>query len=344
MGLPCRPRRNPTPLRFPLSPSPRALISVVVPVYNEIETIDELHRQVTAVMDRGPDRFELVLVDDGSRDGSTQRIRELAAADHRVVGIILSRNFGHEAAIAAGLREASGDAVIVMDADLQDSPEALPEMVSLWRDGADVVYAVRKNRKENVALRAAFSSFYRIAGKVTSVDLPRDAGPFSLMSRQAVDALIAMPEHGRYFPGLRAFTGFNQVALEVERNERLAGETKYSFKHRTAGAVNAILSFSRLPLRFVTALGFIVFIISLIGFAVLLVSRLSGTQIAPGWFSIVSVILLALGIQMLTLGIVGEYVGKIYEEVRARPQFIVAQRWEDGDITRPLSVDPWRGR
>ncbi len=295
-------------------------------------------------MEQGPDDFELVLVDDGSRDGSTHRIRDLAAADSRVVGIILSRNFGHEAAIAAGLREARGDAVIVMDADLQDSPEALPQMVALWRDGADVVYAVRQNRKENVLLRTAFSSFYRIAGRVTSVDLPRDAGPFSLMSRQAVDALIAMPEHGRYFPGLRAFTGFNQVALPVERNERLAGETKYSFKNRTAGAVNAILSFSRLPLRFVTGLGFIVFVASLIGFAVLLISRLSGTQIAPGWFSIVSVILLALGIQMLTLGIVGEYVGKIYEEVRARPQFIVAQRWEGSENAPPRSNDHWHGR
>jgi glycosyltransferase involved in cell wall biosynthesis len=322
----------------------RALVSVVVPVYNEIETLDELHRQVTAVMAGGSDDFELVLVDDGSRDGSTQRIRDLAAADPHVVGIILSRNFGHEAAIAAGLREARGDAVIVMDADLQDSPEALPEMIALWRDGADVVYAVRKNRKENVVLRTAFSSFYRIAGRVTSVDLPRDAGPFSLMSRQAADALVAMPEHGRYFPGLRAFTGFNQVALPVERNERLAGETKYSFKNRTAGALNAILSFSRLPLRFVTALGFLVFVVSLIGFAVLLISRISGTEIAPGWFSIVSAILLALGLQMLTLGIVGEYVGKIYEEVRARPQFIVAQRWEKGEIAPPRSTDARRSQ
>ena len=344
MRPPCRPRPNPTPQRFPLSPTPRALISVVVPVYNEIETLDELHRQVTGVMQRCADDFELVLVDDGSRDGSTQRIRDLAASDPRVVGIILSRNFGHEAAIAAGLNEARGDAVIVMDADLQDSPEALPQMVALWRNGADVVYAVRKNRKENALLRGAFASFYRIAGKVTSVDLPRDAGPFSLMSRQAVDALIAMPEHGRYFPGLRAFTGFNQVALPVERNERLAGETKYSFRNRTAGAVNAILSFSRLPLRFVTTLGFIVFIASLIGFTVLLVSKISGTEIAPGWFSIVSAILLALGIQMLTLGIVGEYVGKIYEEVRARPQFIVAQRWEGTDTTTPRSIEPWHRR
>ncbi len=320
------------------------MVSIVVPVYNEIETLDELHRQVATVMEQGGDAFELVLVDDGSRDGSTQRIRALAAADARVVGIILSRNFGHEAAIAAGLREARGDAVIVMDADLQDSPEALPQMLDLWREGADVVYAVRKNRKENVILRAAFSSFYRVAGRVTSVDLPRDAGPFSLMSRQAVDALIAMPEHGRYFPGLRAFTGFNQVALPVERNERLAGTTKYSLKNRTAGAVNAILSFSRLPLRFVTGLGFVVFIVSLISFAVLLISRLSGTQIAPGWFSIVSAILLALGIQMLTLGIVGEYVGKIYEEVRARPQFIVAQRWEGAEQAPPRGNDPWHHR
>ncbi len=310
----------------------------MVPVYNEIETLAELHRQVSTVMAAGPDRYEIVLVDDGSRDGSTDAIRQLTGDDHNVVGIILSRNFGHEAAIAAGVREASGDAVIVMDADLQDSPDALPRMVDAWRDGADVAYAVRKNRKENVVLRGAFSTFYRIAGRITSVDLPRDAGPFCLMSRQVVDALNAMPEHDRYFPGLRAFAGFNQVPIEVERNERLAGETKYSFRARTAGALNAILSFSRLPLRFVTMLGFVVFLVSLLAIMVLVISRVAGYQIAPGWFSLASVILLALGLQMLTLGVVGEYVGKIYEEVRARPQFIVAQRWENGASGRPRSL------
>src|SRR5262245_57970942 len=178
-------------------------------------------------------------------------IHDLAEDDPRVVGVRLSRNFGHEAAIQAGMQEASGDAVIVMDADLQDSPAAVVEFIRCWEDGADVAYAVRRDRKEGRLARLAFSGFYRVAAKMMHIDLPRDAGPFSLMSRRVVDVLCAMGEHNRYFPGLRAFAGFTQVGIAVERQARLAGETKYSFSVRTSGAWNAITSFSKLPLRFV---------------------------------------------------------------------------------------------
>ena len=184
------------------------LISLVVPAYNEEEVLEAFHREVSEEIDRLPDDFEFVFVDDGSRDQTASVMRQLAVRDPRVRAVLLSRNFGHEAAIEAGLRAARGDAVIVMDADLQDGPEIIPRLTGAWREGADVVYAVRKGRKEGRLLRAAFSGFYGLASRVMSIDLPRDAGPFSLMDRQVVDVINDLPEKGRYFPGLRAFAGF----------------------------------------------------------------------------------------------------------------------------------------
>lgn len=318
------------------------LISVVVPVYNERESLPELHRQVGERMAGTGHELELVLVDDGSRDGSTGMIQELAARDPSVRGVRLSRNFGHEAAIEAGLREASGDAVVIMDADLQDSPTALLDMVRAWEDGADVAYAVRTKRKEGALLRSAFSGFYRLAGRIMSIDLPADAGPFSLMSRPVVDVLNAMPEGNRYFPGLRAFTGFTQVPVVVERNERLAGETKYSIRKRTAGALNAILAFSKLPLRAVILLGLVSAAASIAAGLFVLISKLTGVaDVVPGWASLIVVVLLLAGVQLITLGIVGEYVGKIYDEVRRRPTFVVAERYSvDGVEPSPTERRP----
>lgn len=312
------------------------MISIVVPVYNERETLPELYQRLTKQFAALPHELELVLVDDGSRDGSREIIVEMSARDPRVRGLILSRNFGHEAAIEAGVRDARGDAVIVMDADLQDAPEALPMLIHAWEEGADVAYAVRRDRKEGVVLRFAFRSFYRLAGRMMSIDLPEDAGPFSLMSRRAVDVLNAMPEHNRYFPGLRAFTGFRQVAIEVERNERLAGETKYSFSKRTAGALNAIVSFSKLPLRAVTVLGFATAAVSIVAGLWVAISSIVGSDLAPGWASLMVVVLFLAGVQLVTLGIVGEYVGKVYDEVRRRPTYVVADRHES-DISAAAS-------
>jgi len=303
------------------------LVSVVVPVYNERETLPELHRQVVEAVAKTGHRFEIVLVDDGSRDGSTQMIKDLSERDPRVVGVRLSRNFGHEAAIQAGMKEASGDAVIIMDADLQDSPAALVEFIRCWEQGADVAYAVRQDRKEGRLARLAFSGFYRVAARMMHIDLPRDAGPFSLMSRRVVDVLCAMGEHNRYFPGLRAFAGFTQVGVEVERQARLAGETKYSFSVRTSGAWNAITSFSKLPLRLVTIMGFAAAACSLLGALFVIFGSAFTDNAVPGWVSLMTVVLLVSGVQLLTLGIVGEYVGKVYDEVRNRPKFIVADRW-----------------
>lgn len=314
-----------------------------MPVYNERETLGELHRQVSEQLAGLPHDHEIVLVDDGSRDGSTEMIRRIADMDPRVRGLRLSRNFGHEAAIEAGLRDARGDAVVVMDADLQDAPEALPRLVAAWEEGADVAYAVRKNRKEGVLLRSAFSLFYRLAGRVVSIDLPADAGPFSLVSRQVLDIVNAMPEFNRYYPGLRAFAGFHQVAVPAERQERLAGETKYSFRARSAGALNAIVSFSKLPLRFASVLGLIAAALSIMGGIFVVVSTLAGADVVPGWASVMVVLLLLAGVQLLTLGIVGEYVGKVYDEVRRRPTFVVAERFQAGEDEVPETLEAERG-
>jgi len=307
--------------------------------------LGELHRRLSLVCDGVGHDFEIVFVDDGSRDRSSMMITEIAQHDERVRGAFLSRNFGHEAAIHAGLHEARGDAVVVMDADLQDAPEALPALIRAWESGADVAYVVRHDRKEGPLQRAAFAAFYRIATQIVDVELPTDAGPFSLMSRPVVDAINAMSERGRYFPGLRAYVGFTQVPIDVDRAERFAGETKYSLRRRAGGALNAILSFSKLPLRLVSALGFVAAALAVVGAVWVILASLTGAATVPGWVSLMTVVLLVAGVQLVTLGIVGEYVGKVFDEVRARPLFIVAKRVGAGagplDISRaPRFGDP----
>ena len=310
------------------------LISLVVPAYNEEEVLEAFHREVSEEIDRLPDDFEFVFVDDGSRDQTAPIMRQLAAHDPRVRAVILSRNFGHEAAIEAGLRAARGDAVIVMDADLQDGPETIPHLIGAWREGADAVYAVRKGRKEGRLLRAAFSGFYGLASRVMSIDLPRDAGPFSLMDRQVVDVINDLPEKGRYFPGLRAFAGFRQVPVEAERRERAAGETKYSLVKRTLGGTNAIFSFSKLPLRLMTLMGFLMTILAVAGLIWVIIGAIFGTGTAQGWTSMMTVMFFLAAFIFTFLGILGEYVGKIYDEVRARPNYVVAEEIGPEDPAR----------
>ena len=302
-----------------------ALISLVVPAYNEEAVLEEFHRVVAAEISGLPDDFEFVFVDDGSRDRTADILRGLAPHDSRVRVVLLSRNFGHEAAIEAGLRAARGDAVIVMDADLQDGPEILPRLIAEWREGAEVVYAVRKGRKEGRLLRTAFSGFYRLAGRVMSIDLPRDAGPFSLMDRKVVDVLNTLPEKGRYFPGLRAYAGFSQVPVEAERHERAAGETKYSLVKRTLGGTNAIFSFSKLPLRLMTFMGFAMALLAVAGLIWVIVGAIVGSGTAQGWTSVMTVMFFLAAVMFIFMGIIGEYVGKVYDEVRARPNYVVAE-------------------
>ncbi len=302
-----------------------ALISLVVPAYNEEAVLTAFHKEVSAEISGLVDDFEFVFVDDGSRDGTAEIMRGLAARDPRVRAVLLSRNFGHEAAIEAGLRAADGDAVIVMDADLQDGPEIIPRLISAWREGAEVVYAVRTGRKEGPVLRAAFSGFYRLASRVMSIELPRDAGPFSLMDRQVVNVLNDLPERGRYFPGLRAFAGFRQVPVEAERHERVAGETKYSLVKRTLGGTNAIFSFSKLPLRLMTFMGFLMAFLAVLGVIWVILGAILGNATARGWTSVMTVVFFIAAFTFVFMGILGEYVGKIYDEVRARPNYVVAE-------------------
>ncbi len=302
-----------------------ALISLVVPAYNEEAVLTAFHQEVSAEISDLVDDFEFVFVDDGSRDGTAEIMRGLAARDPRVRAVLLSRNFGHEAAIEAGLRAAAGDAVIVMDADLQDGPEIIPRLISAWREGAEVVYAVRTGRKEGPVLRAAFSGFYRLASRVMSIELPRDAGPFSLMDRQVVNVLNDLPERGRYFPGLRAFAGFRQVPVEAERHERVAGETKYSLVKRTLGGTNAIFSFSKLPLRLMTFMGFLMAVLAALGAIWVIVGAILGNATARGWTSVMTVVFFIAAFTFVFMGILGEYVGKIYDEVRSRPNYVVAE-------------------
>ncbi len=302
-----------------------ALISLVVPAYNEEAVLTAFHQEVSAEISDLVDDFEFVFVDDGSRDGTAEIMRGLAARDPRVRAVLLSRNFGHEAAIEAGMRAADGDAVIVMDADLQDGPEIIPRLISAWRDGAEVVYAVRTGRKEGPVLRAAFSGFYRLASRVMSIELPRDAGPFSLMDRQVVNVLNDLPERGRYFPGLRAFAGFRQVPVEAERHERVAGETKYSLVKRTLGGTNAIFSFSKLPLRLMTFMGFLMAFLAALGAIWVILGAILGNATARGWTSVMTVVFFIAAFTFVFMGILGEYVGKIYDEVRSRPNYVVAE-------------------
>jgi dolichol-phosphate mannosyltransferase len=319
-----------------------ALISLVVPAYNEEEVLEAFHREVSAEVDSLGDDFEFVFIDDGSRDRTAAIMRSLADRDDRVRAVLLSRNFGHEAAIEAGLRASRGDAVIVMDADLQDGPEIIPRLIDAWREGAEVVYAVRMQRKEGRVLRAAFSGFYRLASRVMSIDLPRDAGPFSLMDRRVVDVLNGLPEKGRYFPGLRAFAGFRQVPVQAERRERAAGETKYSLVKRTVGGTNAIFSFSKLPLRLMTAMGFLMAALAVLGLIWVVIGAIIGNGTARGWTSAMVVVFFIAAFLFVFMGILGEYVGKIYDEVRGRPNYVVAEELgrQAHNVPKSIPTDP----
>lgn len=319
-----------------------ALISLVVPAYNEEEVLEAFHREVSAEVDSLGDDFEFVFIDDGSRDRTAAIMRSLADRDDRVRAVLLSRNFGHEAAIEAGLRASRGDAVIVMDADLQDGPEIIPRLIGAWREGAEVVYAVRMQRKEGRVLRAAFSGFYRLASRVMSIDLPRDAGPFSLMDRRVVDVLNGLPEKGRYFPGLRAFAGFRQVPVQAERRERAAGETKYSLVKRTVGGTNAIFSFSKLPLRLMTAMGFLMAALAVLGLIWVVIGAIIGNGTARGWTSAMVVVFFIAAFLFVFMGILGEYVGKIYDEVRGRPNYVVAEELgrQAQSVPKSIPTDP----
>jgi dolichol-phosphate mannosyltransferase len=288
-------------------------LTVVIPAYNEQESVEPMVERLVAALDAKVDGLEILFVDDGSRDRTWERIRELAAVDRRVRGIRFARNFGHQAAVTAGVDAAAGRAVVIIDADLQDPPEVIPEMVDRWRDGYEVVYGQRKAREGETAFKKATAAgFYRLLQRITSVEIPVDTGDFRLMGPKALEAFRALPERNRFIRGLVAWLGFPQVAVRYHRQARLAGETKYPLRKMVRFALDGITSFSFLPLRVATWLGFAVSVLSFVYIVIVIVLKLLGIN-WPGYTSMMASILFLGGVQLVMIGVLGEYIARIFD-------------------------------
>lgn len=304
--------------------------SVVAPIFNEVENIPELYRRVREVMTATGEPWELVLVDDGSTDGSTERIRALAQEDKHVRPVIFARNFGHQVAITAGWDYARGQAVIIIDADLQDPPEVIPELIARWREGYEVVYAVRAEREgETWFKKFTAALFYRLIYRITDVKIPVDTGDFRLMDRKVVDVLKTMRERHRFPRGMSAWVGFRQIGVPYKRAVRFAGTTKYPFKKMLKLGLNAITGFSYFPLQLATYMGFLSAGIAIVAIPLVIVLRLVGSQAFFGQASTLIAVLFLGGVQLISLGMLGEYIGRIYDEVKGRPLYIVREGPED---------------
>lgn len=303
------------------------LYSFIVPIYNEEATLPELYRRVAAVMDHLEGPTELVLVNDGSGDRSLSLLRELHQRDNRVCYLSLARNFGHQIAVTAGLHFARGNAVVILDADLQDPPELIPDLIEQWQQGYQVVYAKRtQRRRESWFKRFMAYGFYRVLKALADVDIPTDTGDFCLMDRQVVDILNTMPERDRYIRGLRAWIGFRQTAIQFERDPRFAGEVKYTFTKSLALAINGLVSFSKVPLRISTYMGLLAAAIALLMALLVLYWRLFEPNSPVTGFATIAVAVFFLGaVQLISIGILGEYVGRIYEEVKGRPLYTLSE-------------------
>ncbi|MCC5666196.1 glycosyltransferase family 2 protein [Nostoc sp. CHAB 5784] len=301
--------------------------SLIVPIYNEEEIIPELYRRLSAVMNRLDGLAELILINDGSRDRSLQLLRELHQKDPRICYLSFARNFGHQIAVTAGLNFVRGQVIIILDADLQDPPELIPDMIEKWRQGYQVVYAQRTQRlKEGWFKRFTAYSFYRVLKKLADVEIPTDTGDFCLMDRQIVDILNSMPERTRYIRGLRSWVGFEQTAIRFERNPRFAGEVKYTFSKSLALAINGLVSFSIVPLRLSTYLGLVAAAAAILMALLILYWRLFVPHSPLTGFTIILMAIFFLGsVQLVSVGILGEYIGRIYEEVKARPLYTLAE-------------------
>jgi dolichol-phosphate mannosyltransferase len=304
------------------------LLSVVIPCYNEEAVIVETHRRLTHTLGTlSLDEFELLYVDDGSRDGTPMILRGLQAADPRVRVLRFSRNFGHQTAVSAGLEHARGDAVVLIDADLQDPPEVIGEMLERWREGYDVAYGRRLERAGETAFkRGTAKAFYRLLNRLSDTEIPLDVGDFRLMDRKVVDALVAMPERARFIRGMVSWVGFRQVAVPYGRAERVAGETKYPLFKMLRLAVDGVTSFSTAPLRLASYVGVASSVVALVGIVYALATRLLTDRWVPGWAALFVAVLFVGGVQLLGLGIIGEYVGRVYDEAKGRPLYLLSER------------------
>lgn len=315
---------SPTDAIFMTLPKPQ--VSIIAPLYNETESFPRLIDRLNAVMNTSPLSIEVVLVDDGSRDNTAVLMQQLALMDSRYQCVFLSRNYGHQIALTAGIAAATGtEALFIIDGDLQDPPELLTEFYQKYQEGYDVVYAVRKKRKESWFKRTAYSSFYRLMKSISYVDLPLDSGDFSLISRRVADVLNQMPEESRFIRGMRSWIGFRQIGVEYERDARLAGESKYSFKMLQRLAYNGIFNFSEYPVKVISRIGMFTIGIALLYLIQTLIKRFVYHTVPEGFTALLFVIVLFSGVQLIALGLIGEYVLRIFFQAKGRPLYVVRE-------------------
>jgi len=304
--------------------------SVIAPIFNEKDNLPELYRRVKEVMDQTRKPWEFLLVDDGSSDGSTDMLRDMAKKDKRVRPVIFARNFGHQVAVTAGLDYARGEAVVIIDADLQDPPELILEMAKKWQEGYEVVFAVRTEREGESWFKLWTASlFYRMIYRITDVKIPLDTGDFRLMDRKVVDVMKTMRERHRFLRGMSAWVGFKQIGVEYKRAARTAGETKYPFRKMFRLAVNAVTGFSYFPLQVATFVGFFSAGIAILAMPVVIYLRASGSQAFFGQATTLLAVLFLGGVQLISLGVLGEYIGRLYDEAKGRPLYIVREAPDD---------------
>jgi len=305
----------------------KTIYSIVVPVYNEEQVLAETYKRLKKVMDSTGEKYELLFVNDGSGDRSAVMIQEFCRRDQKVRLINFARNFGHQLAISAGMDYASGEAIVVIDADLQDPPEVILQMIEKWKAGCDVVYGKRVERKgETFFKKITAAVFYRLLRLMTDVDIPVDAGDFRLLDRKVCQEIKKMREKSRYIRGLVSWVGFRQETVEYVREERWAGETKYPLRKMIKFALDAVTSFSYKPLKLATYVGFVLSLGSFVYLSVVLYQKLFTTNVVPGWASIVTINLFFNGVILIILGIIGEYIGRIYDETKNRPLYIVKEK------------------
>lgn len=307
-------------------------ISIIVPLYNEEAVFDKLIERLSSVINSTKFSCEVILINDGSSDNTPHLIEQICHTDERFTGVLLSRNHGHQLAVTAGLIYVRGtEGAMIIDGDLQDPPELINDFYSLMQEGYDVVYAVRKNRKESALKKFAYWIYYRLQQKISNYIIPIDSGDFSMISRRVVNTMNEMPEQSRYLRGMRSWVGFKQKAYEYDRDERQAGETKYSWKKLFELAFNGIFNFSDFPVRIITRLGLFTILLSIFYFIYIIYNKIVNHNIPQGFTTLIFAIILFSGVQLLSLGLIGEYVLRIYNQVRNRPLFIIDKIIQEGE-------------
>lgn len=327
-------------MSFTILPNPQ--ISIIAPLFNETESFPRLVARLNGVMESSPLAIEVVLIDDGSRDNTALLMQQLALTDSRYHCVFLSRNYGHQIALTAGIAAARGsEALFIIDGDLQDPPELLSDFYQKYQEGFDVVYAVRKKRKENWFKRTAYATFYRLMKSISYVDIPLDSGDFSLISRRVADVLNQMPEESRFIRGMRSWIGFRQTGFEYERDARLAGESKYSFKMLQRLAYNGIFNFSEYPIKIITRLGMLTIGVALIYLIQTLIKRFVYHDVPQGFTALLFIIVLFSGVQLIALGLIGEYVLRIFFQAKGRPLYVLREVIRDQErqpLTQPAEA------